>query len=96
MDSSRSLVIRQREWFPDSCLMNMIKIKCEELGEVSMEIIRLCNYLILVTTIGFTDIFSLLLDAKSLAKTLRWGETSAFNFFGISFILWDSVCSSVK
>lgn len=61
-----------------------------------MEIIKLCKYLVLVTTMGFIDIVSLFLDAKSLAKTLRWDETSAFNFFGMSFIFWDSVCSSVK
>lgn len=28
------------EWFPDGCLINMIKTTCEELGAVYMEIIR--------------------------------------------------------
>lgn len=46
----------------------MIKIKCEELGELCVEIIRLCIYLVPVTTMGFTVIFRLFLDVNAFVK----------------------------
>lgn len=45
----------------------MIKIKCEEPGDVYIEIVRVCIHLLPVPTMEFTVILSLFLD-KSFVR----------------------------